>query len=79
MPAILYFPILFLGYFTIDLFQGSSKSDDSLGKKDDYLMSDLPETATDSILGDKISSMQDQYGNITDLSAVDGIEMIEIP
>ena len=37
-------------------------------------MSDLPETATDSILGDKISSMQDQYGNITDLSAVDGIE-----
>lgn len=74
LPAILYFPILFLGYFTIDLFQGSSKSDDSLGKKDDYLMSDLPETATDSILGDKISSMQDQYGNITDLSAVDGIE-----
>ena len=26
LPAILYFPILFLGYFTIDLFQGSSRA-----------------------------------------------------
>ena len=73
LPAILYFPILFLAYFTIDLFSGST-TEEKANQKDDYLSAELPEATTDSILSDKMSSMSDQYGNVSDLSAVDNIE-----
>ena len=62
-----------MAYFTIDLFSGST-TDEKANQKDDYLSAELPEATTDSILSDKMSSMSDQYGNVSDLSAVDNIE-----
>ena len=54
MPAIIYLPLLFVGYFIIDRF--NVEVSDSTNKKlktTDYLSSELPEAYTDSIVGDK--------------------------
>ena len=69
LPAILYFPILFVGYFVIDMFQtdvSSNKTDPRL-KTTDYLSGDLPEANTDSLLGDKMNNTEREFGQISDL------------
>lgn len=76
LPAILYFPILFVGYFVIDMFQtdvSSNKTDPRL-KTTDYLSCDLPEANTDSLLGDKMNNTEREFGQISDLSGVNSLE-----
>ena len=76
LPAILYFPILFVGYFVIDMFQtdvSSNKTDPRL-KTTDYLSGDLPEANTDSLLGDKMNNTEREFGQISDLSGVNSLE-----
>lgn len=54
IPAIIYIPLLFTGYFLIDTFNvETSGSGNSKLKTTDYLSSELPEAYTDSVLGDK--------------------------
>lgn len=80
LPAILYFPILFVGYFVIDMFQtdvSSNKTDPRL-KTTDYLSGDLPEANTDSLLGDKMNNTEREFGQISDLSGVNSLEMTMI-
>ena len=76
LPAILYLPILFVGYFVIDMFNtdvSSNKKDPRL-KTTDYLSGELPEANTDSLLGDKMRNTEKEFGNITDLSGVNSVE-----
>lgn len=75
LPAIIYLPLLFVGYFIIDMF--NVEVSDTTNKKlktTDYLSSELPEAYTDSILGDKMDNTEDQFGRISDLSGVQNVE-----
>lgn len=65
IPAIIYIPLLFTGYFLIDTFNvDTSGPGNSKLKTTDYLSSELPEAYTDSILGDKMDNTQREYGKI---------------
>ena len=69
LPAIIYLPLLFVGYFIIDMF--NVEVSDTTNKKlktTDYLSSELPEAYTDSILGDKMDNTEEEFGKISDLS-----------
>ena len=62
LPAIIYLPLLFVGYFIIDMF--NVEVSDTTNKKlktTDYLSSELPEAYTDSILGDKMTNTENQF------------------
>lgn len=75
LPAIIYLPLLFVGYFIIDMF--NVEVSDTTNKKlktTDYLSSELPEAYTDSILGDKMTNTENQFGRISDLSGVQNVE-----
>ena len=75
LPAIIYLPLLFVGYFIIDMF--NVEVSDATNKKlktTDYLSSELPEAYTDSILGDKMTNTENQFGRISDLSGVQNVE-----
>lgn len=75
IPAIIYIPLLFTGYFLIDTFNvDTSGPGNSKLKTTDYLSSELPEAYTDSILGDKMDNTQREYGKISDLSGVQNVE-----
>lgn len=75
LPAILYLPLLFLGYQVIDMFHLDIKGkEDPRLKTTEYLSDALPEANTDSILGDKMSNTEREFGNISDLSGVESIE-----
>ncbi len=68
IPAIIYIPLLFTGYFLIDTFNvETSGPGNSKLKTTDYLSSELPEAYTDSVLGDKMDNTQREYGKISDL------------
>lgn len=75
LPAIIYFPLLFTGYFIIDMFQTeiSSLPDESLHTTD-YLNPELPEAKVKEGLAGKYESMLKSYGKIDDLTAIDNIE-----
>lgn len=75
IPAIIYVPLLFVGYFLIDAFNVDVA--DSTNKKlktTDYLSSELPEAYTDSVLGDKMDNTEEEFGKISDLSGVQNVE-----
>ena len=75
IPAIIYIPLLFTGYFLIDTFNvETSGPGNSKLKTTDYLSSELPEAYTDSVLGDKMDNTQREYGKISDLSGVQNVE-----
>ena len=76
LPAILYLPILFVGYVVIDMFNTDVSSDkrDPRLKTTDYLSGELPEANTDSLLGDKMRNTEKEFGNITDLTGVNSVE-----
>lgn len=75
LPAIVYLPVLFVGYFVIDIFHlDTSDPTDPRLKTTDYLSSDLPEANTDSVLGSKMDNTEDMYGRISDLSGVENVE-----
>ena len=79
LPAIIYFPLLFVGYFVIDLFHTEKAEipDESLHTTE-YLNHKLPEAQMrgDGI-GNKYESMLKSYGRIDDYSAMENIERNE--
>lgn len=75
IPAIIYVPLLFTGYFIVDAFHvDTSGPENTKLKTTDYLSSELPEAYTDSVLGDKMDNTQREFGKISDLSGVKNVE-----
>ena len=79
LPAIIYFPLLFVGYFVIDLFHTEKAEipDESLHTTE-YLNPKLPEAQMKGDgIGNKYESMLKSYGRIDDYSAMENIERNE--
>ena len=75
LPAILYPLLLIAGWFVIDMFQTDVvEIDDSGLQSMESLNSNLPEAHLKEDIGSKRQNMQNSFGNISDLSAIDGIE-----
>ena len=77
-PLIIYFPLLFVGYFVIDLFHTEkAEIPDGLATTE-YLNPDLPEAKMKGDgIGNKYESMLKSYGKIDDYSALGNIERNE--
>lgn len=78
IPLIIYFPLLFVGYFVIDLFNTEkAEIPDGLATTE-YLNPDLPEAKMKGDgIGNKYESMLKSYGKIDDYSALGNIERNE--
>ena len=78
IPLITYFPLLFVGYFVIDLFHTEkAEIPDGLATTE-YLNPDLPEAKMKGDgIGNKYESMLKSYGKIDDYSALGNIERNE--
>ena len=78
LPAILYFPILFTGYFVIDMFY-TEKAEiaDSTMQSTEYLNPNLPQAKVKDELDGKYESMLKSYGKIDDFSAIENIDSEE--
>ena len=78
IPHIIYFPLLFVGYFVIDLFHTEkAEIPDGLATTE-YLNPDLPEAKMKGDgIGNKYESMLKSYGKIDDYSALGNIERNE--
>ena len=78
IPLIIYFPLLFVGYFVIDLFHTEkAEIPDGLATTE-YLNPDLPEAKMKGDgIGNKYESMLKSYGKIDDYSALGNIERDE--
>ena len=75
LPAILYFPILFTGYFVIDMFY-TEKAEiaNSTMQSTEYLNPNLPQAKVKDELDGKYESMLKSYGKIDDFSAIENID-----
>lgn len=76
LPLIIYFPLLFVGYFVIDLFhtEKAEIADNSLTTTE-YLNPVLPDAKMkDDGIGNKYESMVKSYGKIDDLTAMENID-----
>lgn len=76
IPLIIYFPLLFVGYFVIDLFHTETAEvpNNSLTTTE-YLNPDLPDAMMKGDgIGNKYESMLKSYGRIDDYSAIDNID-----
>lgn len=78
IPLIIYFPLLFVGYFVIELFHTEkAEIPDGLATTE-YLNPDLPEAKMKGDgIGNKYESMLKSYGKIDDYSALGNIERNE--
>ena len=78
IPLIIYFPLLFVGYFVIDLFHTEkAEIPDGLATTE-YLNPDLPEAKMKGDgIGNKYESILKSYGKIDDYSALGNIERNE--
>lgn len=78
IPLIIYFPLMFVGYFVIDLFHTEkAEIPDGLATTE-YLNPDLPEAKMKGDgIGNKYESMLKSYGKIDDYSALGNIERNE--
>lgn len=76
IPLIIYVPLLFVGYFVIDLFHTEkAEIPDSSMTTTEYLNPDLPDAKMKGDgIGNKYESMLKSYGRIDDYSAVDNID-----
>ena len=76
LPLIVYFPLLFTGYYILDLFHTeTAEVPDKNMQTTDYLNPELPEARMKGDgIGNKYESMLKSYGRIDDLSAVDNID-----
>ena len=75
IPTIAYVGLLIIGYFVIDLFGVEIKKDSDNGlKTTEYLNSDLPQANVRRDIGSKRQNVRNTFGNITDFSAIDGID-----
>lgn len=76
IPLIIYVPLLFVGYFVIDLFHTEKAEipDDSM-KTTEYLNHELPDARIKGDgVGNKYESMLKSYGRIDDYSAMNNID-----
>jgi len=75
IPAIIYLPVLFTGYFILDIFNTEIPESDNGLETTEYLNSNLP-TANfkDDGIGGRTDNMKKSFGDITDYSAVDNID-----
>ena len=74
LPAILYLPLLFAGYFIIDIFniKIEDKKDASLIETK-YLNADLPKANVKENIGDKMDNMRKSFGDVRDFSAMQNV------
>jgi len=70
IPALLYLPILGVGYLFCDLFSTKVKPISSLSETN-YLNPDLPEARVDEGLGSKRDNMISAFGDVKDITAVE--------
>ena len=75
IPALIYFPLLFTGYFLIDTFH-TKKAEvaDPEMETTDYINPNLPQAKVKDELEGKYERMLKSYGKISDLSAIGNIE-----
>ena len=74
LPAILYLPFLFTGYFVIDMLHTKkAETSDPAMQRTEYLNPELPKPRVKE-LGSKMESMKSSFGTIEDFSAVDNID-----
>lgn len=75
IPALIYFPLLFTGYFVIDTLH-TKKADipDPDMETTDYINPNLPQAKVKDDIEGKYESMVKSYGKISDLSAIGNIE-----
>lgn len=76
LPLIVYFPLLFVGYFVIDLFHTEKAEipDDSMTTTE-YLNPELPDAKMKGDgIGNKYESMLKSYGRIDDFTAMNNID-----
>ena len=71
LPAMLYFPLLGLGWLIIDIFHTEIKKNDGM-ETTEYLNSKLPQAYTQK-MGSKRENMMNTYRGIRDYSAVQGV------
>lgn len=78
IPIIIYFPLLFVGYFVIDLFH-TEKAETSNGlTTTDYLNPELPDANMKGDgIGNKYDNMLKSYGKIDDYTALGNIDRNE--
>ena len=76
LPLIIYFPLLFLGYFVIDLFHTEkAEIPDSSLTTTEYLNPVLPDAKMKGDgIGNKYESMVKSYGKIDDFTAMENID-----
>ena len=78
IPLIIYFPLLFVGYFVIDLFHTEKAEVPDGLTTTEYLNPDLPDAKMKGDgIGNKYESMLKSYGKIDDYSALGNIERNE--
>lgn len=78
LAAILYFPILFTGYFVIDMFYTEkAEIEDPTMQSTEYLNPNLPQAKVKDELDGKYESMLKSYGKIDDFSAIENIDSEE--
>ena len=78
LPAILYFPILFTGYFVIGMFYTEkAEIEDPTMQSTEYLNPNLPQAKVKDELDGKYESMLKSYGKIDDFSAIENIDSEE--
>lgn len=75
IPALVYIPLLFTGYFVIDMI-GTKKSEtvDPSMQTTEYLNPNLPQAKVKDDLEGKYESMLKSYGKIDDFSAIGNID-----
>ena len=75
IPALIYFPLIFTGYFVIDAI-GTKKAEtvDPSMQTTEYLNPNLPQAKVKDDLEGKYESMVKSYGKIDDFSAIGTIE-----
>ena len=74
LPAILYLPLIAVGWLVIDLFQTDvAETADPRFTTTNYLNDKLPDAKVRE-LGDKRSNMDREFGGISDLTAVEGVQ-----
>ena len=75
IPALIYFPLIFTGYFVIDAI-GTKKAEtvDPSMQTTEYLNPNLPQAKVKDDLEGKYESMLKSYGKIDDFSAIGNIE-----
>ena len=76
LPLIIYVPLLFVGYFVIDLFHTEkAEIPDTSMTTTEYLNPELPDAKMkDDAIGNKYESMLKSYGRIDDYSAMNNID-----